>query len=110
MASANLVSTSGTTVNASMATGSDNDYFVVNLAAGKTLSATLTPGAGKDYDLYVYNSAGTRLGASENGAGMSDSVSVANSGSTTAARYVRVVYYSGGTGAINGAYKLKLAW
>ena len=109
LGTADPVTTSGTTVNANLGSTSDTDYFVVQLPAGKTLSSVLTPGT-TDYDLYVYNSAGTLLGRSENGAGSIDSVSVANTGTTTSARYVRVVYYSGGTGATSGTYTLKLTW
>ncbi|RJG16073.1 peptidase S8 [Massilia cavernae] len=110
LATANTVTTTGTTVNANMGSTSDTDYFVVQLPAGKTLTSTLTPGAGKDYDLYVYNSAGTLLGSSENGTGVVDTVTLTNTGGTTAARYIRVVYYSGGTGATNGTYTLKETW
>ncbi|MGH8854951.1 MAG: peptidase S8, partial [Telluria sp.] len=101
----------GTTVNGNMGSSSDTDYFRVDLPVGKTLSSVLTPTAGTaDYDLYVYNSAGTQLGKSENGAGAVDTVNSANTGTSTAIRYVRVVYYSGGTGATNGKYTLKLTW
>lgn len=109
-ATANAVTVSGTVMNGNMGSTTDTDYFVVQLPAGKTLSSVLTPGAGKDYDLYVYNSAGTQIGASENGTGAVDSVSVTNTGTSTIARYVRVKYYSGGTGATNGTYTLKLTW
>jgi hypothetical protein len=37
-------------------------------------------------------------------------VSVTNTGTGAIARYVRVVYYSGGTGATNGKYTLNLNW
>jgi serine protease len=83
---------------------------VVQVPAGKTLSATMTPNASSDYDLYIYNSAGTLLARSENGTGSVDAASSANTGSTTSARYVRVVYYSGGTGSTSGKYTLKLSW
>jgi serine protease len=109
-ATANAVTVSGTTMNGNMGSTTDTDYYVVQLPAGKTLASVLTPGAGKDYDLYVYNSAGTQIGASENAAGAVDTVSVTNTGTSTFARYVRVVYYSGGTGATNGKYTLKLTW
>ncbi|MBH9552521.1 S8 family peptidase [Inhella gelatinilytica] len=102
---ANLVSTSGITVNGSLSSTTDTDYFRVNLPAGKTLTSVLNGGT-KDYDLYVYNSAGTQIGSSTNGAGSTDTVSVTNTGTTTIARYVRVKYYSGGT----GTYTLKLTW
>jgi serine protease len=110
ISTANAVSTTGTTVNGNMGSTTDTDYFVVQLPAGKTLTATMTPGASADYDLYIYNSAGTQLSYSENGAGAVDTASSANTGSTTAARYVRVVYYSGGTGSTSGKYTLKLSW
>jgi serine protease len=104
------VTTSGTTVNGTMGSSSDTDYFVVQLPAGKTLGATMTPNASSDYDLYIYNSSGTLLARSENGTGAVDSASSSNTGSTTSARYVRVVYYAGGTGATSGTYTLKLTW
>ena len=108
---ANTIATSGTTVNGNMGSSTDSDYFAVQLPAGKTLSATLTIGSTTaDYDLYAYNSAGTQLVKSENGAGATDSVSTTNTGTTTITRYVRVKYYSGGTGATSGKYTLKLTW
>ncbi len=110
ISTANSVTTSGTTVNGTMASSSDTDYFVVQVPAGKTLSATLTPGSSSDYDLVIYNSAGTQLATSQNGTGAVDSASSANSTTATSARYVRVVYYSGGTGSTSGKYTLKLSW
>ncbi len=108
---ANSVATSGTTMNGTMATSTDTDYFVVNLPAGKTLTSTLTPGLSTaDYDLYVYNSSGTQLASSEKAAGLVDTAVVSNTGSTAVTRYVRVKYYSGGTGSTNGKYTLKMTW
>jgi len=111
ISTADAVSTSGTTVNGNMGSSTDSDYFVVQLPAGKTLTASMTPGLSTaDYDLYIYNSAGTQLAYSEKGAGAVDSASVTNSTTATSARYVRVKYYSGGTGSTNGKYTLKLSW
>lgn len=110
ISTANLVSSSGTTMNGTMGSSSDTDYFRVDLPAGKTLTATLTPNGSADYDLYLYNSAGSQIAKSTKGTGLVDSASVTNSGSATIARYARVVYYSGGTGAANGKYTLKLSW
>ena len=94
-----------------MDSASDTDYFVVQLAPGKTLSATLSmASSGNDYDLIVYNSVGTEIGRSENPAGSTDQVNVTNNGSSTYARYVRIIYYSGTTGASNGKYTLKLSF
>jgi len=102
--SANLVS-SPATVNGSLSTTSDTDYFRVNLPAGKTLTATLNGGS-KDYDLYIYNASGSQLTSSTKGAGQIDTATSANTGTSTVTRYVRVRYYSGGT----GSYTLGLSW
>jgi serine protease len=107
---ANSVTTSGTTVNGTMSSSTDTDYFVVQLPAGKTLTSTLTPNSTSDYDLYIYNSAGTQITSSTNGTGSVDSTSVINNGTTTVPAYIRVVYYSGGTGSTSGKYTLKLTW
>ena len=106
---ANAVS-AATTLNGTMGSSSDTDYFSVSLPAGRTLTATLTPNSSSDYDLYIYNSSGTLLARSERGRGLVDSASVTNSGGSASTRYVRVVYYSGGTGSTNGKYTLGLAW
>ncbi len=108
-AAANPV-TSPKTMNGTMGSSSDNDYFVVDLPAGRSLMSRLAPNATSDYDLYVYDAAGTLLGRSELGTGAVDQVTVSNGGSSTVKRYVRVRYYSGGTGATNGKYTLQLSW
>jgi len=110
IATANSVTTTGTTVNGNIGSTTDADYFVVQLPAGKTLSATLTPPATADYDVYIYDSAGAELAFSENGTGLVDTATYTNTGGSTVARYVAVKYWSGGTGATNGKYTLKLTW
>jgi serine protease len=111
ISTANSVTATNTTVNATMASSTDTDYFRVDVPAGKTLTATMTPGTSTaDYDLYIYNGSGTQLAASEKSAGLADAASVSNTGTSSVARYVRVVYYSGGTGSTNGKYSLKLVW
>jgi serine protease len=109
-AAAQVVSTDNTTVNGVIGSTSDNDYYRVSLPAGRTLVSTLQPNAASDYDLYVYNSSGSLLGGSENGTGAADVVSVTNTGSGALVRYIRVVRWSGGTGATNGRYTLNLNW
>jgi serine protease len=111
ISTANAIASAGTTVNGNLRASTDTDYFVVQLPAGKTLSATLTQGSTtNDYDLYIYNSAGTQLARSENGAGATESASVSNTGTSSTPAYVRVKYYSGGTGATSGKYTLKASW
>ncbi len=109
-AASQLVATDNSTVNGTIGSTSDNDYYRVSLPAGRTLVSTLTPNAASDYDLYVYNSNGTLIGSSERGTGLADVVSVTNSGSGALTRYIRVVRWSGGTGATNGRYTLNLNW
>jgi serine protease len=105
-----LITADGSTINGTMASRSDTDYYRVSLPAGATLVSTMTPNSSSDYDLYVYNSNGSLIGWSERGTGQVDTVSVSNTGSGALTRYVRVVYYSGGTGATNGRYTLNLNW
>jgi serine protease len=107
---AQLVSADNTTVNGTMGSSSDTDYYRMTLPAGGTLVATLAPNASSDYDLYVYNSNGSLIGRSERGTGLVDTVTVTNTGSSAFVRYIRVVYYSGGTGGTNGRYTLNLNW
>lgn len=105
IATANTVA-SPATVNGTIASTSDTDYFKVTLPAGKTLSATLTAASNSnDFDLYVKNSSGTTLAKSEKAAGQVDSTTYANGGSTAVTLYVQVLRYSG-----TGAYTLKLQW
>jgi serine protease len=99
-----------TTINGTMASSSDTDWFSLSLPAGRTLTATLTPNTSSDYDLYIYNSNGTLIARSERGTGLVDTASVTNTGSGALTRYVRVVYFSGGTGATNGKYTLNVNW
>jgi serine protease len=104
------IAAANTTVNGTMSSSSDTDYFSLTLPAGKTLTATMTPNSSSDYDLYVYNSNGALIGSSERGTGQVDSVAVTNTGTSAFTRWVRVVYYSGGTGATNGKYTLNVKW
>ena len=109
-AASQAIVAANTTVNGTMSSRTDTDYFSVALPAGKTLTSVLAPNGSSDYDLYVYNSSGSLIGSSERGSGLSDTVSVTNTGTGTLTRYVRVVFYSGGTGATNGKYTLNLNW
>ncbi|WP_338846939.1 M4 family metallopeptidase [Massilia sp. W12] len=110
-ATANTVSTTNTTVNGTMSANSDLDFFKVSLNPGLTLSATLTPNSTSDYDLHLFDSNGTtQLASSVKGTGQVDTVSYKNTGTSPKTLYVRVKYYSGGTGATNGKYTLNLKW
>ena len=100
--------TQGTTINGTMASGSDTDFFKVSVPAGRTLSSTLTPNSASDYDLYIYNSAGTQVARSIRATGLVDSANVSNGGDAAATYYVRVRFYSGGSGATAGTYTLAI--
>jgi len=109
-ATAQAIAAANTTVNGTMGSRTDTDYFSVSLPAGKTLTSVLAPNGSSDYDLFVYNSSGTLLASSERGTGLTDTVTVANTGSAATTRYVRVVFWSGGTGATSGRYTLNMNW
>jgi serine protease len=96
------------TVSGTMGSTTDSDFFRVSLGAGQTLTATLAPNAASDYDLYLYNSAGTQVASSIQGTGAVDTASATNGGASTATVYVRVRYYSGGTGSVSGRYTLAI--
>jgi serine protease len=109
-AASQSIATDNTTVNGTIGSSTDNDYYRLTLPAGATLVATLTPNPSSDYDLYVYNSNGALIGSSESGTGAIDTVTVTNTGSSAFARYVRVIRWSGGTGATNGKYTVNMNW
>jgi len=109
-AASQAIVAANTTVNGTMSSSTDTDYFSVALPAGKTLKSVLAPNGSSDYDLYVYNSNGTLIGSSELGTGATDTVTVTNTGSSAFVRYVRVVRFSGGTGATNGKYTVNMNW
>jgi serine protease len=104
------ITNTDTTVNGAIGSSADTDYFSLSLPAGKTLTVTLTPNTSSDYDLYIYNSNGTEIARSTNGTGVVDNATVTNTGSSTFTRYVRVRYFSGGTGSTNGKYTLRMKW
>lgn len=110
LATANTVTTTGTTVNATFASSTDIDHFRVDLPAGKTLTAKMTPNATSDYDVDLLDSNGVKLSSSIAGTGAVDTVTRTNSGATAQTLYVKVYYYSGGTGATSGKYTLQTSW
>jgi serine protease len=98
-----------TTVNGNLATTSDTDYYRLSIPPGRSVVVRLTPGVDADYDLYAYNSAGSRVASSVQGTGQVDSLTLSNSSSAAAlTAYVRVLYFSGGTGANAGRYTLSV--
>jgi hypothetical protein len=109
-ATANAITTANTTVNGTMSSSTDVDYYKVTLPAGKTLKVTMTPNATSDYDLELYSSTGTKLSSSTAGTGAVDTVTRANSGTTGVVLYAKVIYYGGGTGATSGKYTLVAGW
>ena len=105
---AQTVSPNPATISGTLSSKTDTDYYKIAMATGATLSATLTPNASSDYDLYLYNSSGSLLASSLNGTGVADVISRANTGAATT-WYLRVRYYSGGTGATAGKYTLQVS-
>ena len=109
LATAQLISTTPVTVNGTVATTTDTDYFKLTVGAGKTLVAKLAPNATSDYDLYLYNSSGTQLASASAGTGAVDTITRTNTSTAAVTWTVRVRYYSGGVGSTAGKYTLNLA-
>lgn len=107
---AQVITSSGQTVNGTMSGSGDFDYYRVSLPAGKRLTATMTPNSTSDYELYLYNSSSTPIAWSENGRGVMETLSVTNTGSSAQTYYLRVNYFGGGTGSTNGKYSIRLSW
>jgi serine protease len=96
------------TVNGTMASTTDTDYYRVTVAAGQRITVRLTPNTASDYDLSAYNASGVRIASSVLGTGAVDSVTLTNSSTTSAATaYLRVIYYAGRTGS-TGTYTLSV--
>ncbi|MGQ9751442.1 MAG: M4 family metallopeptidase [Thermoanaerobaculaceae bacterium] len=101
--SANVISTSGTTVTGYIGSSSDNDYFKVTVPGLKTLTVDLTVPSTKDYDVKLYNSSGTVLASGTNSTGQPEHVTWYNSSSSSQVVYIRVYGY-------NGAYSTTLPY
>ncbi|MBN8489238.1 MAG: S8 family serine peptidase [Burkholderiales bacterium] len=106
-AKAQTISPDPARVLGTVSSSSDTDYFKISVAAGATVVGSLTPNANSDYDLYLYNANGTQLASSTQGTGAVDTITRTNTGAATT-WYLRVRYYSGGTGATNGQYTLTI--
>ncbi len=101
--SANVISTSGTTVTGYISSSTDSDYFKVTVPGYKTLTVDLTVPSTKDYDLKLYNSSGRVLASGTNGTGQPEHVTWYNSSSRSRVVYIRVYGY-------NGAYSTTLPY
>jgi hypothetical protein len=109
-ATAQVITTANTTVNADISATSDIDHFKITLPAGKTLTAKMTPNATSDYDVDLLSSTGAKLSSSVNGTGAADTVTKTNTTASAMVLYVKVYRYSGGTGSTNGKYTLNANW
>lgn len=96
------VTTLPTTVSGTLASNSDNDYFLVNANPGKALTLTLSPNAASGMALGLYLTNGQQVGFFIGGVGESQRVQLNNSGTTAVPVAVRVLRSSG----VAGAYQL----
>ncbi len=93
-------------INGTLMSATDTDYFRVTIGAGKSVVVSMAPNATSDYDLWAYNSAGTRVSSSTQGTGKVDTITLSNTATTSVVASVRVVFFSGGSGATAGKYTL----
>lgn len=95
------------TIDGTIDTTSDRDYFKIRLNAGATINAALAVPSGVDYDLYLLNNRGRTLERSVNdGNGVSEALSYTNTSNKAKTYYVEVESYSGADA--NNAYALDL--
>ena len=94
------------TVNGSIGSNTDDDYFKLSIAAGKKLNVALTVASSSSgFGLGVYLTATQPLGQILASPGQTVTFTIGNSGATAVTVALRVSRSSGGT----GAYKLNLA-
>jgi serine protease len=96
------------TVNGTIGSTSDVDYFKLTIPAATKLTFTLKPNGSSNYDLAVYMSNGKLLVASRNGTGLTETIHVTNSGSTAVPVVLGVNRVAGLTGS-TGTYVLGVA-
>lgn len=107
--SANVISTSGTTVTGYIGSSTDVDYFKVTVPGYKTLTVDLTVPSNKDYDVKLYNSSGRLLASGTNGTGQPEHVTWYNSASSSRVVYIRVYGYNRAY-STTSPYYLKATW
>ncbi|MEY4748248.1 MAG: hypothetical protein RIQ60_462 [Pseudomonadota bacterium] len=101
------VLTGAVSVNGTVATSKDTDYYRITIGPGKQVVATLTPNASSDYNLLAYNSTGARVATSTKGVGAVDELTLTNTSTLNSlTAFLRVVYAKGGVGSSAGAYTL----
>jgi hypothetical protein len=87
----------------------DRDVYTVTVPAGRTLNAVLTPNAALNANLQVYSAAGALLvDSAAAGIGGTETATVTNTTGAPAQYKVRVWWFAGGNGPINGPYALDL--
>jgi serine protease len=92
---AQVITANPVSINGSISSSTDTDYYRLTVGAGKTLTASLTMASNVDFDLYLYNSTGsTQITRSILGTGLTDQLSYTNTGSAAVTVYLRVTRYS----------------
>jgi carboxypeptidase T len=87
----------------------DRDVYTVTVPAGKTLTAVMTPNAALNANLQIYSSSGSLLvDATAGGIGQPETGSVTNVSAAPAIYKIRIWWFAGGNGPINGTYTLDL--
>lgn len=105
-ATAQAITSRNTAFNAVTGAG-DVDYVKLTLPGRTTLRVSLSPNVStRDVDLVLEDAKGVELSRSELAAGLTDRVIYRNATGTAMTVYVKVVYYSGGT----GNYAMALNW
>jgi len=99
VASAQTLTNVPVTVNGTLGSSSDEDFFKIAVPAGKTLVANLSTGAGSGFGIGAYSNAGQQLILLTAALGQQSQLSISNPGTATVPVVLRVLRSLGATGA-----------
>ncbi|TDQ16439.1 putative secreted protein (Por secretion system target) [Algoriphagus boseongensis] len=85
----------GSVINATISSSSDEDWFAVNLGKGRSTNLRISlDGLPANFDLYLYNSSGQLISSSNNG-GINPEQIVWNSSNSSTTYYIQVISATG---------------
>jgi serine protease len=99
LATAQVIASSSATVNGTLGTNSDEDFFRITVGAGKTLTARLSTGKTSGFGLTALTGTGQTLASLSAVLGQTSQIAIQNRGSANMQITLRVMRSTGATGA-----------